>query len=39
MLELYIWADRLRERTYLLGGRPPAQRPHDDARGVVTLSA
>jgi non-heme chloroperoxidase len=31
--------DRLRERSYLLGGTPPEQRPHDDARGVVSLTA
>jgi hypothetical protein len=34
-----IWADRLRERTYLRGGRSPEQRPHDDARDVVSLTA
>jgi hypothetical protein len=34
-----VWADRLRERTYLLGGHAPEQRPHDDARGVASLTA
>jgi hypothetical protein len=28
------WADRLRERLYLAGGRPQNQRPHDDPKGV-----
>jgi hypothetical protein len=31
------WADRLRERLYLAGGRPQNQRPHDDAKGVHSL--
>jgi hypothetical protein len=31
------WADRLRERLYLAGGRPANQRPHDDPRGVHSL--
>lgn len=31
------WADRLRERLYLAGGRPINQRPHDDPRGVHSL--
>ncbi len=31
------WADRLRERLYLAGGRPQNQRPHDDTQGVASL--
>jgi hypothetical protein len=31
------WADRLRERIYLAGGRPQDQRPHDDPKGVHSL--
>jgi hypothetical protein len=31
------WADRLRERIYLAGGRPANQRPHDDPKGVLSL--
>lgn len=31
------WADRLRERLYLAGGRPQNQRPHDDPKGVRSL--
>jgi hypothetical protein len=31
------WADRLRERLYLAGGRPQNQRPHDDRKGVHSL--
>lgn len=31
------WADRLRERLYLAGGRPQDQRPHDDPKGVHSL--
>jgi hypothetical protein len=31
------WADRLRERLYLAGGRPQNQRPHDDPKGVHSL--
>jgi hypothetical protein len=31
------WADRLRERLYLAGGRPANQRPHDDRKGVFSL--
>lgn len=31
------WADRLRERLYLAGGRPENQRPHDDPKGVHSL--
>lgn len=31
------WADRLRERLYLAGGRPRNQRPHDDRNGVHSL--
>lgn len=31
------WADRLRERLYLAGGRPTNQRPHDDRKGVHSL--
>ncbi len=31
------WADRLRERLYLAGGRPRNQRPHDDPKGVHSL--
>ena len=31
------WADRLRERLYLAGGRPQNQRPHDDHKGVHSL--
>ena len=33
------WADRLRERTYLAGGHATEQRPHDDPKGVVSLTA
>jgi hypothetical protein len=33
------WADRLRERTYLAGGHAAEQRPHDDPKGVVSLTA
>jgi hypothetical protein len=33
------WADRLRERTYLAGGHAPEQRPHDDHKSVVSLTA
>ena len=31
------WADRLKERLYLAGGRPANQRPHDDPKGVFSL--
>jgi hypothetical protein len=31
------WADRLRERLYLVGGRPQNQRPHDDPKGFLSL--
>jgi hypothetical protein len=31
------WADRLRERLYLAGGRPNNQRPHDDPKGTYSL--
>jgi hypothetical protein len=31
------WADRLRERLYLAGGRPNNQRPHDDPKGIHSL--
>jgi hypothetical protein len=31
------WADRLRERLYIAGGRPHDQRPHDDRKGVHSL--
>jgi hypothetical protein len=31
------WADRLRERLYLVGGRPTNQRPHDDPQGIQSL--
>lgn len=31
------WADRLRERLHLAGGRPENQRPHDDPKGVHSL--
>ena len=31
------WADRLRERLYLVGGRPQNQRPHDDPKDVHSL--
>ncbi|MHB8657458.1 MAG: transposase [Solirubrobacteraceae bacterium] len=31
------WADRLRERLYLAGGRPANQRPHDDRKGIPSL--
>ena len=31
------WADRLRERLYLAGGRPRNQRPHDDPKGLHSL--
>jgi hypothetical protein len=33
------WADRLRERLYLAGGRPARHRPHDDPKGVYSLIA
>ena len=33
------WADRLRERTYLGGGHAAQQRPHDDPRGIASLTA
>lgn len=33
------WADRLREHTYLAGGQPTEQHPHDDPKGVVSLTA
>lgn len=34
------WADRLRERLYLAGGRPADnQRPHDDPKGTYSLIA
>ncbi len=29
------WADRLRERLNLAGGRPDNQRPHDDPKAVT----
>jgi hypothetical protein len=31
------WADRLRERLHLAGGRPHNQLPHDDPKGVHSL--
>jgi len=31
------WADRIRERLSLTGGRPTNQRPHDDPRGRYSL--
>ena len=33
------WADQLRERLYLAGGRPANQRPHDDPKGSYSLIA
>lgn len=33
------WADRLRQRTYLAGGHPARQRPHDDPAGSASLTA
>jgi hypothetical protein len=33
------WADRLRERTYLPGRHAAQQRPHDDPKKVVSLTA
>jgi hypothetical protein len=33
------WADQLRERLYLAGGRPTNQRPHDDPKGNYSLIA
>ena len=33
------WADQLRERLYLAGGRPTNQRPHDDPKGSYSLIA
>jgi hypothetical protein len=33
------WADCLRERLYLAGGRPDNQRPHDDPKGTHSLIA
>jgi len=33
------WADGLREHTYLAGGHAPEQRPHDDAKDVISLTA
>jgi hypothetical protein len=32
-----IWADRIRERLYLTGGRPTNQRPHDDPKHSYSL--
>ena len=34
-----LWADRLRERLYLAGGRAAVQRPHDDTKGTHSLFA
>ncbi len=34
-----VWADRVSERTYHLGGHAPGQRPHDDTRGDTSLTA
>jgi hypothetical protein len=31
------WADQLRERLYLTGGRPVNQRPHDDPKHSYSL--
>ena len=33
------WADQLRERLYLAGGRAANQRPHDDPKGSYSLIA
>jgi hypothetical protein len=33
------WADRLRERTYLADGHAAEQRPHDDPKGSISLTA
>jgi len=33
------WADQLRERLYLAGGRPANQRPHDDPKASYSLIA
>ena len=33
------WADRIRERLYLAGGRPANQRPHDDPKHSPSLIA
>ena len=33
------WADQLRERLYLAGGKPANQRPHDDPKGSYSLIA
>jgi hypothetical protein len=33
------WADRLRERTHLASGHATEQRPHDDPKDVVSLTA
>ena len=33
------WADRLRQRTHLAGDHAAEQRPHDDLKGVVSLTA
>lgn len=32
-----VWADRIRERIYLAGGRAAQQRPHDDRKGTYSL--
>jgi len=31
------WADQIRERLSLTGGRPTSQRPHDDPKGIYSL--
>jgi hypothetical protein len=33
------WADRLRELTYLARGHAAQQRPHDDPKGIASLTA
>ncbi|HEV7161921.1 MAG TPA: hypothetical protein VGN25_01575 [Solirubrobacteraceae bacterium] len=32
-----VWADRIRQRLYLTGGRPANQRPHDDPKHSYSL--
>jgi hypothetical protein len=32
-----VWADHIRERLYLTGGRPNNQCPHDDPRHSYSL--
>lgn len=34
-----VWAELIRKRIYLAGGRAQHQRPHDDPKGAVSLFA